>query len=221
MSNEYGFKCLLLAMKEANDYVLSLNETRVELTEGLERKEQKLFDSHAFEEAWTNACLHNKWIKNVPPAIYIFDDRIEIISCGGLPYDYSKEDFYRGISRPINNGLFKVMGQLHLAEQTGHGNLVIVDKYGKEAFDITDNFITVTIPFAFVPSMKKTSAEGLSVSQAKVFQAIKDNPLASKEALSQLCQLGTTRLGEIMKELKALGKIERMGGKKGGYWVVH
>ena len=27
--NEYGFKCLLISMQEANDYVISLNETSI------------------------------------------------------------------------------------------------------------------------------------------------------------------------------------------------
>lgn len=219
--NEYGYKCLLISMKEANDYVLSLNETRVDIETGLERKEQKLFDAHAFEEAWTNACIHNKWVRNVPPAIYIFNDRIEIISTGGLPFGYSKDDFYSGVSRPINVGLFKIMGQLGLVEQTGHGNLVIVDKYGKEAFDIHDSHITVTIPFAFSPSMKQIDVNGLSPIQTKVLLAVKDNPTLTQKELAKYCNLGTTRIGEIMTALKALGKIERIGGKKGGYWKVN
>lgn len=218
--NEYGFKCLLTAMREANDYVLSLNETRVDIVSGLERKEQKLFDAHSFEEAWTNACIHNRWIRNVPPAIYIFEDRIEIVSTGGLPFGYSEDDFYRGISRPINNGLFKIMGQLGIVEQTGHGNLVIVDKYGKNAFEIADNHITVTIPFAFVPSMKQINTAELSPIETSVLMAIKDNPTANKTQLAKLCNLGTTRISEIVAKLKEIGKIERAGSKRNGYWIV-
>lgn len=218
--NEYGYKCLITAMKEANNYVISLNETRVNIESSLERKETKLFDTHAFEEAWTNACIHNKWIKNVPPAIYIFDNRIEIISTGGLSFGYSKEDFYSGVSKPVNNGLFKIMGQLNLVEQTGHGNLVIVDKYGKDAFTITDNFIIVTIPFAFTPSMKQIDVNGLSPIHVKVLIALKDNPTFTMKDLSKFCEIGTTRIGEIIKNLKELGKLERVGSRKDGYWIV-
>ncbi len=218
--NEYGYKCLISAMKEADDYVLSLNETRVDIETSLERKETKLFDSHAFEEAWTNACIHNKWIRNVPPAIYIFDDRLEIISTGGLPFGYSKEDFYSGVSRPVNNGLFKIMGQLNLIEQTGHGNLVIVDKYGKDAFSINDNYITVTIPFAFTPSMKQVEFNSLSPMHAKVLTALKENPTFTMKEVASFCGIGTTRVGEIMKNLKEKGRLERVGSRKDGYWVV-
>ncbi|MDD7618238.1 MAG: putative DNA binding domain-containing protein [Bacillales bacterium] len=218
--NEYGYKCLISSMKEANEYVLSLNETKVDIESALERKETKLFDSHAFEEAWTNACIHNKWIRNVPPAIYIFNNRIEIVSTGGLPYNFSKEDFYGGVSRPVNPGLFKIMGQLGLIEQTGHGNLVILEKYGKKAFDLEESHITVTIPFAFEPSMKQIDVNGLSPTHAKVLKAIKENPLFTIKQLATYCELGTTRIVEIIADLKKRGKIERKGARKGGYWEV-
>lgn len=219
--NEYGYKCLLISMQEANDYVISLNETRVDVESGLARRETKLFDSHAFEEAWTNACIHNKWVRNVPPAIYIFDNRIEIISTGGLPFGYSEEDFYSGVSRPVNIGLFKIMGQLNMIEQTGHGNLVIVDKYGKDAFSINENHIIVTIPFAFTPSMKQVDVNGLTPLQTKILMAIKENPTFTMKDIAAFCQLGTTRVGEVIKSLKEIGKLERIGANKGGYWKVH
>ncbi len=218
--NEYGYKCLLVAMKEARDYVISLNETRVDLASSLERRELKLFDSHVFEEAWTNACLHNKWIRGIPPAIYVFDDRIEIISTGGLPYGYSKEDFFKGVSNPINKGLFKIMGQLGLAEQTGHGNQQIVGVYGREAFEIEESHIVVRIPFAFVPSMKRADVSGLGQSETKVLMAIKSNPTLTKSQLGDMCGLGSTRISEIIANLKALGKITRVGGNRDGYWKV-
>ena len=219
--NEYGYKCLLISMQEANDYVISLNETRVDVESGLARRETKLFDPHAFEEAWTNACIHNKWVRNVPPAIYIFDDRIEIVSTGGLPFGYSEEDFYSGVSRPVNTGLFKIMGQLNMIEQTGHGNLVIVDKYGKDAFSINENHIIVTIPFAFTPSMKQVDVNGLSPVQTKILMAIKENPTFTMKDIAAFCQLGTTRVGEVIKSLKEIGKLERIGANKGGYWKVN
>ena len=218
--NEYGFKCLIQSMKQANDYINSLNETRVDIVSGIERKEIRLFDSHSFEEAWTNACLHNKWIRNVPPAIYIFDNRIEIISTGGLPFDYSIDSFYKGISHPVNPGLQRIMGQLGIVEQTGHGNLTIIANYGKEAFDVEDNYITVTIPFAFTPTMKTVNESGLLPHQIKVLTIIKNHPTYSIKEISNELGLGTTRIGEIIRELKVLDKIERIGGNKGGYWLV-
>ncbi len=218
--NEFGYKCLLIAMQNAFDYVSSLNEVRVELRQGLERKEVSLFDNECFSEAWINACLHNKWIKNVPPAIYIFEDRIEIISMGGLPFDFSEKDFFAGVSKPVNVGLQKIMGQLDYVEQTGHGVPIIVNAYGTKAFDIEDSHITVTIPFAFEPSFKGINVASLSPSEKAVFEAIRNNPIGTIPELSQMVGLGTSRVSLIIKELKQKGKIERVGKTKGGYWKI-
>ncbi len=220
--NEFGYKCLLLAMENAFNYVSSFNEVRVDLRQGIERKEYPLFDIKCFAEAWNNACLHNKWIKNVPPAIYIFEDRIEIISTGGLPYDFSKEEFFAGVSRPVNIGLQKIMGQLNLIEQTGHGVPKIVKVYGTKAFDIENNHITVSIPFAYNPSFKGITIDStFTASEKAVFEAIKNNPTSTIPELSKIIGLGTSRISIIIKTLKDRGKITRVGKTKGGYWEVH
>ena len=39
--------------------------------------------------------------------------------------------------------------------------------------------------------------------------------------LAAFCRLGTTRVGEVIKSLKEMGKLERVGANKGGYWKVH
>ena len=218
--NEYGYHCLLIAMKQAYDYVAALNEVRVDLKAGLERRELPLFDLECFDEAWTNACLHNRWIKNVPPAVYIFSDRIEIVSTGGLPYDFSKDEFFAGISHPVNLTLQKIMGQLGMVEQTGHGVPKIIGVYGTQAFEIADNHITVTIPFAFEPSMNQTSYDGLSTTHAAVLKVIKNNPSLRIEDIAKLAGVGRTRTNQIITDLKSIGKIERVGGNKKGYWKV-
>ena len=218
--NEYGYHCLLISMKQAYDYVAALNEVRVDLGSGLQRKETPLFDLECFDEAWTNACLHNRWIKNIPPAIYIFSDRIEIVSTGGLPYDFTEEEFFAGISHPVNMSLQKIMGQLNMVEQTGHGVPKIIGVYGTKAFDITDNHITVTIPFAFEPSMNQVSSDGLSKSHTAVLNAIKNNPTMKLDEIAMISGIGKSRVSEIVSDLKTAGKIERVGGRRNGYWIT-
>lgn len=220
LRNEYGYKCLILAMQQALDYVNSLNETSVEVGGNISRKEIKLFDEKCLREAWVNACLHSKWVKKIPPAIYIYQDRIEVVSTGGLPIDYSEEDFYIGISHPVNRQLQKIMGQLGIVEQTGHGVPEIVSKYGKGAFRITDNNIIVTLKFAFNPSFVSTLKATLTPSQTKVYQAISSNPHILTNELAAQVRLGVSRINVILKELKEIGAIIRIGSKKSGYWKV-
>ncbi|MBR6409903.1 MAG: putative DNA binding domain-containing protein [Clostridia bacterium] len=219
--NEYGFHCLLIAMKQVYEYVTALNEVRVDLKSGMERKETPLFDAECFDEAWVNACLHNRWVKNIPPAVYIFSDRLEIVSTGGLPVDFTKEEFFAGVSRPVNLSLQKIMGQLDMIEQTGHGVPKIIGVYGKQAFDIAENHITVTIPFAFEPSMNRTNYDGLSQTHAAVLKVIKNNPALNLDEIAELAGIGRTRTSQIIRDLKDLRKIERVGGRNKGYWQVN
>lgn len=219
--NEYGYKCMLLAMQQAYQYVESLNETRVILGEGLERKETKLFDSSCFKEAWTNACLHNRWAKNIPPAIYIFDDRLEVISTGGLPVDFSEDEFFSGISHPVNLKLQKIMGQLNMVEQTGHGVPLIVSKYGRQAFELGENHITVRIPFSFEISSTKKDYSMLNRSQESVYMLVSETPTIRTDEIAQKTDLSISRINQIIKELKSMDKLERKGSKKLGYWETH
>lgn len=216
--NEYGYKCLLSAMKQAFDFVSSLDEVRVNLHSGLTRKDTHLFDLECLDEAWTNACLHNRWIKNIPPAIYIFSDRLEVVSAGGLPPDLTVEEFFSGVSRPINPSLRKIMGQLGMVEQTGHGVPKIVSIYGKKAFELAENHITVRIPFAFEPSMNQTHCDGLPPSHASVLKIIRENPFFRSEEIAAAAGLGKSRIGQIIADLKKMGRLERIGARKGGFW---
>lgn len=218
--NEFGYRCLFLSMKVAYDYVTAFNEVRVIVGGEARRKEFPLFDLVAFEEAWTNACLHNRWVKNVPPVIYIYEDRIEVVSTGGLPNGVSRDDFFGGVSKPVNVGLQKIMGQLGLFKQTEHGVLRIIGAYGSKAFEITENHITVTIPFAFTPSYIQILYNGLTKSQKKVLESIKNNPTITTLQLCQVVNLGKTRVTQIIKELKDMKRIERVGGNRSGYWIV-
>lgn len=221
--NEYGYKCLILAIQQVLDYIEALNETFVNMDWTI-RKETKLFDFSCFREAWLNACLHNKWTRRTPPSVYMYSNRIEIISTGGLPLDYSEEDFFKGISNPVNIELQKIMGQLNLIEQTGHGVPLIVSKYGKNVFEITDNFITATIPYS-VPSTTNINynldSVDLTISEQKVLNILKEN---ANIALSQLCELldiKQTAINNAIKKLKEKGIIIRIGSNKTGYWKVN
>ena len=221
LRNEYGYKCMLLAMQQAYQYVESLNETRVVLGNGLERRETRLFDAACFKEAWTNACLHNRWAKMIPPAVYIFDDRIEIVSTGGLPADFSEDEFFAGISHPVNLKLQKIMGQLNMVEQTGHGVPMIVERYGRKAFELGPNHIIVRIPFSFEISSRRRDYSMLNRSQEAVYMLVSEKPTCRTDQLAEQTGLSVSRVNQIIKELKDMNKLERKGSRKLGYWETY
>lgn len=98
--NEYGFTCLIESLEKVINYCDALNETFIDVSVR-PRKEQRLFNSEAFKEAWINACVHNKWSEELSPAVYWFDDRLEIVSYGGIPKNLTKEEFLSGKTEPV------------------------------------------------------------------------------------------------------------------------
>ena len=223
--NEYGYKCLLIAMDQVLSYMESINDTSVEI-KNHGRDEEKLFDMLCFREAWINACLHTKWERMNPPAVYIYQNRIEIISTGGLPEDLSKDEFYRGISRPVNIRLQKIFGQLGFVEQTGHGIPLIVSNYGKQAFDIMPNYVNVTIPIKSPvlssSAHKNTSTlTSLNDSQMRVFNLLKDHPEYTIKDLVRESSLSDGYVRKILTELKSRECIQRVGSNKTGYWKTN
>ena len=145
---EFGDMCLLLALDKVIDYGDTLNIPQSdERNRKVTRKEVMLFNSKAFREAVINAFQHNLWVSGTAPMFTAFQDRVEITSIGTLPPHQTKEGFYAGVSIPVNDKLTEIFIQLHISEKSGRGVPRIVGEYGVNAFNFTNNAITVTIPY--------------------------------------------------------------------------
>ena len=242
--NEYGGKCLILAMQQAYEFCAQvLNETAVSFSDGV-RQDNPLFSKSAFREAWFNACLHNLWADGTPPAIYVYTDRMEIISTGGLPLNLSKEDFFKGVSKPVNEELARLFIRLNLMEQTGYGVPLIVREYGRDAFEFLDGFIRVTIPFGHEMEAAKgvsekttgkvsekceisgkisgkVSGKNGSGTSEKILNLILERPDITLAELAR--QTGRTEraVSYNLRKLQDEGRLTRVGGRKLGYWQVN
>ena len=242
--NEYGGKCLILAMQQAYEFCAQvLNETAVSFSDGV-RQDNPLFSKSAFREAWFNACLHNLWADGTPPAIYVYTDRMEIISTGGLPLNLSKEDFFKGVSKPVNEELARPFIRLNLMEQTGYGVPLIVRAYGRDAFEFLDGLITVTIPVGHEMEAAKgvsekttgkvsekceisgkisgkVSGKNGSGTSEKILNLILERPDITLAELSR--QTGRTEraVSYNIRKLQDEGRLTRVGGRKQGYWQVN
>lgn len=126
--------------------------------------------------------------------------------------------------RGVNLELQQIMVQLDYIEQTGHGVPLIVSRYGREVFDISENFITVTIPL----NHKRNEKDSLSITQAKtidnrdgkILELMKEDPNISVREISRQVDLGTTTITKRIHRLKEEGIVERKGSKKTGQWIV-
>ena len=223
---EYGNQCLLNSINDVLTYIKSLNTTKIDVISSTSRKDIPLFDYESFREAWINACLHNRWIEMIPPSIFIYDDRIEVLSYGDLPYNLSKENFYSGTSIPINRALKDIFISVGLAEQSGHGVPIIVSHYGKEAFSFESSTIKVTLPFAFEPDyvlgrkVRENIVNNLNENQRKVLNYIFENPYANQQEIASKLNMSLSNIKKITAKLQEINLLERKVSKKSGYWHV-
>ena len=116
--------------------------------------------------------------------------------------------------------------QLHISEKTGRGIPKIIEVYGKESIDISDNTILVTIPFNRINKVgdkvgDKVGNKNLNISQIKVLAEIRNNPNITKPELMVKCDLGKTSIDNIISFLRKNNIIERVGSNKTGYWKVN
>ncbi len=145
---EFNNQSIIKSIDELINYIELYNTKKVDLSHAV-RKEIDLFDSDCLREAVVNSVVHNDWNFGFAPTVFIYEDRLEISSYGSLPYKLSKESFFAGKSMPMNRGLFTICLVLKIVEQSGHGVPIIVDKYGKEAYDFSSDSIVVTLKFPF------------------------------------------------------------------------
>ena len=205
------------------DYVNSINETAVNMSSFI-RQDVKLFDMDSFREAWVNAVVHNTWSLGIPPAVQIFEDRLEVISYGSIPYGQTEEEFFQGVSMPINEALMQIFRLLGLSEHTGHGIPIITDRYGREAFGLTGANVRVTIAFDARRSSSlrnDEAAEVLSKNEKLILSLLMSEPSLTLEKVSQITGIGASNTRSIVSGLKTRGYLTRSGSRKKGTWVVN
>ena len=222
---DHGGQCLFMGMKEVLESIRSRNETVIDVTSGI-RQEIDLFDFECFREAWVNACVHNAWRTMVPPSVALFDDRIEIQSTGGIPFGLPIEDLYEGRSMPVNESLFRLSIMLGFSEHTGRGIPTIVDRYGRESISITENTVTITIPYSFKPSYV-LSREGLKIDNLKlednerrVLQYLYDHPDTKISDIATYLETNPSAIKRIIASLRSKDLLTSEGTNRNKKWVV-
>ncbi len=221
---EFGNQSLVSVIDRIIDYSDSINMPRaLENYETGIREDVFMFDQDCFNEAVKNAFIHNQWLRKVAPMITFFDDRIEIISFSALAPNQTIEGFYKGHSIPVNEELSSIFLATHLSERTGKGNPLIVSRFGRKAFEITDASIKVTIPYNWEHKFEEVvdrTPNKLSKTETKILKIISNNPELSQTEIAGLSGFGKTTVQKAITKFKKMGIIVRQDSNKSGYWKV-
>ena len=114
------------------------------------REERPELPEEALREAVANAVAHRDYRSTANVQIYVFKDRIEIVSPGGLPAGMTEADLGTK-SLPRNPLLFGMLYRMDVVEQVGSGIRRIRDlcrAHGVAApvIDVAEHWVTVTFP---------------------------------------------------------------------------
>lgn len=220
--DDLGHRPLFESIDAVLETLSLLNETAISMDGSGQRKETKLFDELSVREAWINAVAHNDWLSLNPPSVYIFPSRMEIVSTGGIPLDMSREDFFSNISQPINPSLFTLLANLRYTERTGHGVELIKSRYGEEAFSFSENFLSVTLPFAFRPSWGRSALpSSLTETQKRILLALYQDEHLSLNKLSKMENIPLPTIKSAVISLQKKGLLSRIGASQNGTWKVN
>lgn len=228
---EFGNRCLFYTIDKILEYGEILNINQIDETDRkIVREEKPLFDYAVFREAILNAFIHNKWLTLNAPAISIFNDRMEILSHGGLGYDQDIEGFYSGTSLPVNEVLASMFLQLRISERSGRGIPKIIGKYGRNSIRIEKNRVVVTIPFDRIENeVRDSSFDDIYIasspidklsSKDKVLKYIEEKPNIKVKELAQVVGISEIGIKKILKSLKEDKVIIRVGANKNGHWEL-
>ena len=230
--SDYGDQSILLGYQKLKDRLVAENICKTNTTVR-PRIDEYLYDMDCVNEALVNAIVHNDWTIS-EPLVSFYSDRIEITSHGGIPKDMSRVEFFNGVSNPRNSVLMRIFLKLGIVEHTGHGIPMIVEKYGKEAFDIHDSYINVIIPFnknvmetmnQFGKNDGKNNGknlinEELTENEKRILLELINNPSVPYDQLVNDLKISRRTVSRVFVSLVEKGYIERIGTNKKGYWKI-
>ncbi len=178
--------------------------------EGFNRMQRELIPKEAFRESLANAIVHRIWDVNSNIQIYMYEDRIEVISPGGLPEGISKEEYLLGnisvLRNPIIAGIFY---RLNIIERFGTGIMRINNEYSnsisKPSFDVKNNSINIVLPILNV------GMSNLLEDEALVFKILGDEIELSRGEIEDKSGFNKSKTLRLINNLVDKGIIEKLG----------
>ena len=180
-----------------------------------------------FEELLVNALIHRDYLVSAPIRLFIFDNRIEIISPGHLPNNLTVERIRAGISN-IRNPILVSFVAKGLLPYHGLGSGIMRALEEWRDIDFTDDregcLFTVTIhrkvprDLADLTGYRKSSGKSSGKTENQVFAFLSDNPEITIPELAEKLGLTTRAVEKQIAKLREKGRLRRIGPARGGRW---
>jgi ATP-dependent DNA helicase RecG len=184
----------------------------IEKVEGIQRIKKQPIPYEAYREAIANAIAHRNYFISSNIKIEMYNNRIEIISPGGLPSGVTKENYLNdNLSVPRNTILSQVLYTLGIIEKFGTGIRRMNDAYfgydKKPAFVIQDRFIKVILPNVLFNDMDVNE-------ETKVLNLLDIKVEITRQEVESLLKINKTKAVELLNKLITGGLVKSMGTGK-------
>ena len=189
-----------------------------EVIQGADRKKMEKIPEAAFREAIANALIHRVWDVDSQIRVSMFDDRIEIVSPGGLPSGITEEEYLSGkLSVLRNRNLANVFYRLGFVEIFGMGITRIKQLYAealiKPDFEVSENAIKIVLPI-----FEKNA--DLTQDEAVVYKLLSKTMLKPISEVAPYVPFGKSKTTKLLKEMCQKGVITVEGKGKGTKYII-
>ena len=184
-----------------------------EVIQGADRKMVEKVPEAAFREAIANALIHRVWDVDSQIRVSMYDDRIEVVSPGGLPSGITEDEYLSGkLSVLRNRNLANVFYRLGFVEIFGTGITRIKQVYSeasvKPSFEVSENAIQIVLP-VYEESTNLTEDEKV------VYKLLSKNMLKSMSEIAPYISFGKSKTTKLLKDMEQKGVIAIEGKGKG------
>ena len=193
------------------------------------------------EEVLQNALVHRDLLRSAPIRIFIFDNRVEIISPGALAGGLTEDDIRNGKTyqrnpymatfatnalhyRGIGSGIVRILAEYPEIEIINDVNgkefkVIVWRKENQISTQKTDNstqMSTLKTDNSTQMSTQKTSGS----TQEQILNILREYPQTSRKELAKIIGITEDGIKKQLANLKKAGMIERIGADNGGHWEV-
>ena len=184
-----------------------------EVIQGADRKMVEKVPEAAFREAIANPLIHRVWDVDSQIRVSMFDDKIEVVSPGGLPSGITEDEYLSGkLSVLKNRNLANVFYRLGFVEIFGTGITRIKQVYSealiKPSLEVSENAIQIVLP-VYEESTNLTEDEKV------VYKLLSRNMLKSMSEIAPYISFGKSKTTKLLKDMEQKGVIAIEGKGKG------
>ena len=189
-----------------------------EVIKGVERKISEKIPEAVFREAIANALIHRVWDIDSHIRVSLFDDRIEIVSPGGLPVGITAEEYLSGkLSVLRNRNLANVFYRLRLVEILGTGIIRIKQLYAeslrKPDFEVSENAIKIVLPI-FETNVNLTEDEKV------IYKFLSKTMLKPISEIAPYVPFGKSKTTQLLKTMGEKGVVAVEGKGRGTKYII-